>query len=191
MWALGPRKQLYSYQSARLYFFCKSVPSDLLLSNVRENSHKFLKSVKIQSRVLTLVCCTLAVPVKKPVHFRSGYAKEIRYTAGLSTRIWLALGPNLTFLHQANVRMDNTWNKTYPKAFLMDIRLFENVIETIPRNQGWVKENGIKELEAAKRKTWPNPKHVVHVPAARTTEETLGEACQEVRCCSWKGYLPD
>lgn len=191
MWALGPRKQLYSYQSAHLYFFCKNISSDLLLSNVKENSHKFLKSVKIQSRVLTLVCCTLAVPVKKAVHFHSGYAKEIWYTAGLSTRIWLALGPILTFVHQANVRMDNTWNKTYPKAFLMDIRLFENVIETIHRNQGWVKENGIKELKAAKRKTWPNPERVVHVPAARTTEETLGEAGQEVRCCCWKGYLPD
>lgn len=77
MWALGPRKQLYSYQSAHLYFFCKNISSDLLLSNVKENSHKFLKSVKIQSRVLTLVCCTLAVPVKKAVHFHSGYAKEI------------------------------------------------------------------------------------------------------------------
>jgi len=58
--------------------------------------------------MLTLVCCTLAVPIKKAVRFHSGYAKEIRYTAGLSTRIWLALGPILTFLHQANVRMENT-----------------------------------------------------------------------------------
>lgn len=90
------------------FFFLKSISSDHLLSNVRENSHKFLKSVKIQSAVLTLVCCTLAVPVKEAVHFLSGYAKEIRYTAGLSTRIGLALGPIPTFLHQANVRMDNT-----------------------------------------------------------------------------------
>lgn len=94
----------------------------------------------------------LAVPGKEPVHFHPGYAEEIRSTAGLSTRIWLALGPILTFLHQANIRMANTWNKTYPKAFRVDIRLFENVIETI-HIQGWVKENGTKKLRAAKRKT--------------------------------------
>lgn len=52
MCTVGPRKQLYRYQSSHLYFFfffCKSNSSDLLLSSVRENSHKFLKSVKIQS----------------------------------------------------------------------------------------------------------------------------------------------
>lgn len=110
MCTVGPRKQLYRYQSSHLYFFfffCKSNSSDLLLSSVRENSHKFLKSVKIQSWVLTLVCCALAFSVKKAVHFPSGYTKEIWYTAGLSTRIWLALQPILTFPCWANVRMDN------------------------------------------------------------------------------------
>lgn len=140
--------------------------------------------------MLTLVCCILAVPGREPVHFHPGYAEEIRSAAGLSTRIWFALGPILTFLHRANVRMDNAWNKTYPKSFCVDIRLFKNVIESIPHNQGRVKENGTKGLRAAKRKTQPNPEHVVGVPAARTTQEAQGEVGTEARCGCWEGDLP-
>lgn len=65
----------------------------------------------------------------------------------------------------------------------MDIRLFENVMETISRNQGWVKENGIKELQAAKGITWPTPSML---PISQLPEQPRRP--QEVR---WKEYFPD
>lgn len=63
----------------------------------------------------------------------------------------------------------------------MEIRLFENVLETIPHSR--VRQGKWHQMaQGSQEKNLTNLKQAVHFPAMRTAMETWGKARQKPRC---------